>query len=97
MNKYKNKNYQVMKNYTPEKITSLKENEIFVFGSNLNGNHAGGAAYLAVEKFGAQMGNPEGIQGQSYAIPTLDKNMDRINQYVDFTNMPRKTQGRYST
>nr|DAI66491.1 MAG TPA: hypothetical protein [Caudoviricetes sp.] len=79
MNKYKNKNYQVMKNYTPEKITSLKENEIFVFGSNLNGNHAGGAAYLAVEKFGAQMGNPEGIQGQSYAIPTLDKNMDRIN------------------
>ena len=68
-----------MKNYTPEKITSLKENEIFVFGSNLNGNHDGGAAYLAVEKFGAQMGNPEGIQGQSYAIPTLDKNMDRIN------------------
>ena len=68
-----------MKNYTPEKITSLKENEIFVFGSNLNGNHAGGAAYLAVEKFGAQMGNSEGIQGQSYAIPTLDKNMDRIN------------------
>lgn len=68
-----------MKNYTPEKITSLKENEIFVFGSNLNGNHAGGAAYLAVEKFGAQMGNPEGIQGQSYAIPTLDNNMDRIN------------------
>ena len=68
-----------MKNYTPEKITSLKENEIFVFGSNLNGNHAGGAACLAVEKFGAQMGNPEGIQGQSYAIPTLDKNMDRIN------------------
>lgn len=68
-----------MKNYTPEKITSLKENEIFVFGSNLNGNHAGGAAYLAVEKFGAQMGNPEGIQGQSYAIPTLDKNMNRIN------------------
>ena len=68
-----------MKNYTPEKITSLKENEIFVFGSNLNGNHAGGAAYLAVEKFGAQMGNPEGIQGQSYAIPTLDKKMDRIN------------------
>ena len=68
-----------MKNYTPEKITSLKENEIFVFGSNLNGNHDGGAAYLAVEKFGAQMGNPEGIQGQYYAIPTLDRNMNRIN------------------
>lgn len=65
--------------YTPENITELKENEVFVFGSNLNGNHTGGAAYLAVEKFGAEMGNAEGIQGQSYAIPTLDKNMERIN------------------
>ena len=68
-----------MKNYTPEFITSLKSNEVFVFGSNLNGNHAGGAARLAVEKFGAEMGNAEGMQGQSYAIPTLDKNMERIN------------------
>lgn len=71
-----------MKNYTPEKITSLKENEVFVFGSNLNGNHAGGAAYLAVEKFGAQMGNPEGIQGQSYAGAILviaEENEDNYN------------------
>ena len=67
------------KRYTPENITELKENEVFVFGSNMNGNHAGGAAYLAVEKFGAEMGNAEGIQGQSYAIPTLDKDMKRIN------------------
>ena len=68
-----------MKNYTPEFITSLKSNEVFVFGSNLNGNHAGGAAYQALQKFGAEMGNAEGMQGQSYAIPTLDKNMERIN------------------
>ena len=67
------------KKYTPENIIELKENEVFVFGSNMNGNHAGGAAYLAVQKFGAEMGNPEGIQGQSYAIPTLDKEMERIN------------------
>ena len=67
------------KKYTPENIIELKENEVFVFGSNMNGNHAGGAAYLAVRKFGAEMGNPEGIQGQSYAIPTLDKEMERIN------------------
>lgn len=67
------------KEYTPENIIELKENEVFVFGSNMNGNHAGGAAYLAVQKFGAEMGNPEGIQGQSYAIPTLDKEMERIN------------------
>lgn len=65
--------------YTPENIQELKSNEVFVFGSNLNGNHASGAAYYALEKFGAEMGNAEGIQGQSYAIPTLDKNMERIN------------------
>ena len=65
--------------YTPENIQELKANEVFVFGSNLNGNHASGAAYYALEKFGAEMGNAEGIQGQSYAIPTLDKNMERIN------------------
>lgn len=41
---------------TPENIQELKENQIFVFGSNMNGNHAGGAARLAVEKFGAIMG-----------------------------------------
>ena len=54
---------------TPENIQELKENQIFVFGSNMNGNHAGGAARLAVEKFGAIMGQAKGIQGQSYAIP----------------------------
>ena len=68
-----------MKDYTPEKITFLKEKEVFVFGSNLNGNHAGGAAYMALQYFGAEMGNAEGIQGQSYAIPTLDQDGNRIN------------------
>lgn len=58
---------------TPENIQELKDNQIFVFGSNMNGNHAGGAARLAVEKFGAIMGQAEGIQGQSYAIPTLER------------------------
>ena len=32
--------------YTPEIITSLKPNEIFVFGSNNLGQHAGGAAVI---------------------------------------------------
>lgn len=66
-----------MKRFTPENITELQENEVFVFGSNLNGNHAGGAARIAVEKFGARMGQAEGLQGQSYAIPTLDKDMNK--------------------
>ena len=68
-----------MKKYTPENITDLKPNEVFVFGSNMNGNHAGGAARVAVEKFGAIMGQAEGIQGQSYAIPTLDKDMQKVD------------------
>ena len=63
---------------TPENIQELNENQIFVFGSNMNGNHAGGAARLAVEKFGAIMGQAEGIQGQSYAIPTLNKDMQKV-------------------
>ena len=66
------------KRFTPDNIQELKENQIFVFGSNMNGNHAGGAARLAVEKFGAIMGRAEGIQGQSYAIPTLDENMEKV-------------------
>ena len=65
---------------TPENIQELKENQIFVFGSNMNGNHAGGAARLAVEKFGAIMGKAEGIQGRSYAIPTLDKDMQKVTE-----------------
>ena len=41
---------------TPERITELQPNEIFVFGSNLAGMHGGGAAYVAYRKFGAIMG-----------------------------------------
>ena len=66
--------------FTPDNIQELKENQIFVFGSNMNGSHAGGAARLAAEKFGAIMGQAEGIQGQSYAIPTLDKDMEKVTE-----------------
>lgn len=59
-------------------ITKLKDNQIFVFGSNARGFHAGGAARQAVENFGAIMGQAEGLQGQSYGIVTLDKDMRRV-------------------
>ena len=59
-------------------ITELKENQIFVFGSNARGFHMGGAARQAVESFGAIMGQAEGLQGQSYAIVTLDEEMRRV-------------------
>lgn len=45
---------------------------IFVFGSNLAGRHGAGAARYAVEKRGAEWGQGEGLQGASYAIPTVD-------------------------
>ncbi len=54
---------------TPEIITELKENEVFVFGSKPDGNHKSGAAKIAVEKFGARQGMGEGLSGQSYVIP----------------------------
>lgn len=53
-------------------IDHLEENEIFVFGSNANGYHGGGAAAYAMRKFGAVWGQGEGLQGQSYAIPTME-------------------------
>ena len=56
--------------YTPENITSLKSNEVFVFGSNARGIHGKGAALTAKEKFGAIQRQAEGLQGQSYAIIT---------------------------
>ncbi len=69
--------------YTPENITSLDEDEVFVFGSNLAGMHAGGAARVAYERFGAVMGQGVGMQGQSYAIPTMQGGVETIKPYVD--------------
>lgn len=65
--------------FTPDHIEELKENEVFVFGSNLAGNHAGGAAHVALKKFGAIYGLGEGLAGNSYAFPTLDRNMQRLS------------------
>lgn len=69
--------------YTPDKITALKPEEIFVFGSNLDGAHGGGAARLAYERFGAVWGQGVGLQGQSYAIPTMQGGVETIKPYVD--------------
>lgn len=77
--------------YTPENITELEPDDIFVFGSNLAGMHLGGAARTAVEKFGAIMGQGVGIQGQSYAIPTMQGGVDTIKPYVDqFIDLARE-------
>lgn len=69
--------------YTPDNIKTLKPNEIFVFGSNLAGAHAGGAARIAHRDFGAVWGQGVGLQGQSYAIPTMQGGVGTIVPYVE--------------
>lgn len=69
---------------TPARISSLMENEIFVFGSNALGQHMGGAARQAVQQFGAIMGVGHGIQGSSYAINTMSGIPDMKKDIKDF-------------
>ena len=69
--------------YTPEFITELAEDEVFVFGSNLSGMHGGGAAATAHRCFGAVWGKGVGLYGQSYAIPTMQGGVKTVKPYVD--------------
>ena len=64
-------------------ITEITENQIFVFGSNLYGHHAGGAAKQAHEDFGAIWGIGVGRQGKCYAIPTMSPlTLKEIYHYI---------------
>lgn len=85
-------------NVTPDNITSLKPNEVFVFGSNKAGRHGKGAAKLAANKFGAVYGK-DGFAGQSYGISTKDDNLAilsieeisfEIAKFLDFAEMNPK-------
>ena len=73
---------------TPENITKLETNEIFVFGSNQGGKHGKGAAKTALG-WGAKWGQAAGLQGKTYGIPTKDASIRRvlsineIKPYVD--------------
>lgn len=68
---------------TPDFIDNLRDNEIFVFGSNLAGAHGGGAARKAYKDFGAEWGVGVGLTGRCYAIPTMQGPVDTIKPYVD--------------
>ncbi len=80
------------KGFTPDYIDVLLPNQIFVFGSNALGYHTGGASGTARKKFGAVWGQPEGLQGQSYAIPvdygkSVRKDAEvknAINRFISF-------------
>jgi len=83
MNEMKENKGGSLGQFTPEWIKSLAPNEVFVFGSNLGGFHGGGAARAAMNHFGAVWGQGVGLQGQSYAIPTMHGGVDVIKPYVD--------------
>jgi hypothetical protein len=84
-----------VRRFTPANIQSLNPDEVFVFGSNAVGAHAGGAARFAVERFGAVWGQSEGLQGDSYAIDTmsgLDVIAEQTARFLDFaTSHPNLT------
>lgn len=85
---------------TPNNITRLESNQIFVYGSNLAGIHGAGAAKTAYKKFGATWGRMHGLDNNTYGIPTKDAklnvlSLDRIQLYVrnfieDTKNYPEK-------
>lgn len=66
-----------------DRIDTFAENEMFVFGSNLQGCHGGGVAKVVLNKFGAIWGQGVGLQGQSYAIPTMQGGVETIKTCVD--------------
>ena len=69
-----------------DRIAELDKNEIFVFGSNIQGAHGGGAAWYAHKKFGAEWGLGEGLTGRTYALPTMegDASMKKaVEHFID--------------
>ena len=74
---------QALNRVTPNHITELAEGQIFVFGSNAAGHHDGGAARFALERFGAVYGQGCGLQGRSYAIPTMSGSLQEIAHEIE--------------
>lgn len=64
---------------TPERITHLEPDQVFVFGSNRAGRHGKGAALLARRRFGAREGQGTGLMGQSYGIATKGHHLEVLS------------------
>lgn len=82
---------------TKENIKELKPNEIFVFGSNTKGLHLGGAARVAYDKFDAKWGLSEGLSGNTYAIPTMSPEGNKVSKrtlQLSFYNFLKMVQSR---
>lgn len=79
-----------MKRISPDSIRQLKDNEVFVFGSNIHGMHGGGAARFAYEHFGAEWGVGEGLTGRCYALPTMEGAESFRQAVVRFTRCAKE-------
>ena len=78
--------YDILNGYnrfTPNRITHLRTGQIFVFGTDNNGSQRFGAAGLAAKRFGARIGQNEGLMGSSYAIPSMGVGLDRLASAVE--------------
>lgn len=85
---------------TPREVKSLKEGQVFVFGSNTAGRHSTGTELTALN-FGAKMGRGHGLEGWTYAIPVRDRSLKvlpvfeilrYVIMFIDFaTAFPNKT------
>ena len=75
-----------------DRIEELGEREIFVFGSNKQGMHGGGAAWVAHKKFGAEWGVGEGLTGRTYALPTMEGAASMKKAVEQFTDCARRHQ-----
>lgn len=80
-------------------INELKDNQVFVFGSNRAGRHGKGAALTARKKFGAKNGQGVGLMGQSYGIPTKGWKLEvlplseieiQVNRFLLFAHKNRQ-------
>lgn len=78
------------KRVSSDRINTLQDNEIFVFGSNKQGVHSGGAARYAMEHFGAEWGVGEGLTGQCYALPTMEGDASFRQAVKDFFNCAKQ-------
>ena len=76
-----------------DKISTLAPGEIFVFGSNMEGMHGGGAARYANKNFGAEWGVGEGLTGRTYALPTMEGKASMKQAVEHFTSCAKEHPG----
>ena len=86
------KNTQIIdgRRVASDRIAELGENEIFVFGSNIQGSHGGGAAWFAYKNLGAEWGVGEGLTGRTYALPTMEGKASMKQAVEHFTSCAKE-------